>query len=225
MSVTVYSALYGGYNVPPELPEELRNRAVMYTDDWSLYAPGWEVQVVNHGIATLLGDPARVGPMLAHKWWKLFAGFDESDVTIWVDASMTITIDGFVDKCLEALGDNDLAFVAHPWRNCLYEEADFSAGLARYAAEAPHIRAQAQFYRLIDVPPHQGLIATGFYVRRNTPAVRQMMKDWWWEIITRSHQDQVSLPVMLHCHPGLKYAVTLPWHDGQGWIHLGGHLK
>lgn len=225
MKTAVVSALYGGYNRPPAVPSDLGVPAIMYTDDPHLDAPGWEVRYVNHGITTLLGDPARVGPMLAHKWWKLFAGLDEHDVTIWLDASMTITAPGFVGKCLAALGDHDLAFVRHPWRDCIYDEAEFSAGLDRYRDEAPHIRAQASFYRNIAVPAHRGLVATGFYVRRDGPRVRQLMADWWWEIITRSHQDQVSLPVLLHLDKMIKYAMTLPWHDGRGWVHLGGHLR
>lgn len=230
MSIGLYSAIYGGYNDVPKLPADWVERAVMYTDDPGLDAPGWEVRVVNHGIATLNGDPARTAPMLAHKWWKMFAGAGEVDVTIWLDASMTITLDcaEFVGRCIGAIGYLDLAVMAHPWRDCIYDEAAYSSLLPRYADEAPHILAQSAYYATLGHPDHWGLIASGFMIRRNTADwVNKLMKDWWWECITRSHQDQISLPVLLRLadQPD-RWGYQLPWHDGHdSWTNLGPHLK
>lgn len=230
MSIAIYTALYGDYDEEPPLPPHLPCRAIMYTDRWNMWAPGWEVRVVNHGIASLNGDPARTGPMLAHKWWKMFAGKDEVDITIWLDASMTITVplEEFVKNCEEAIDGLDLALMRHPWRDCIYDEAAYSALLPRYDGEANHILKQSAYYAAIGHPDHFGLAASGFYIRRNgVEWVDKLMKDWWWECITRSHQDQVSLPVLLRLadQPDC-WNYRLPWHDGEAsWTHLGHHLK
>jgi len=230
VSIAIYSAIYGGYNDAPPLPHDLPCPAIMYTDDPNLKAPGWEVRVAQHSIATLLGKPERTGPMLNHKFWKMHAGLGEFDTTIWLDASMTITEEGpwFIGKCIAAIADLDLAVMRHPWRDCIYDEAAYSSLLPRYADEAPHILAQSAYYAGIGHPDHFGLIATGFYIRRNgVEWVDKLMGDWWWECITRSHQDQVSLPVLLHlASQADRWDYRLPWHDGEdSWTHLGHHLK
>lgn len=226
LSMKVFSALYGGYDKVPELPVGLPLPAIMYTDNPNLLAPGWEVRVVNHGIVTLNGDPEVTGPMLAHKFWKMFAGRDECDVTVWLDASMTIAVDDFDLRCQGAIEGVDIALMNHPWRGCIYDEVDYSASLPRYASMKTQLIEQADFYREIGHPEGWGLYASGFYIRRNNPEVNKFMDSWWWENITRTHQDQVSLPVMVRLHEDVTTQVRLPWHDDPGcWTHLGFHLK
>ena len=235
MTTRIYSALYGGVDHVPALPPDLPYEAIMYTDDRHLGAPGWEVRYVPHGIWSPNSDPVKGPPMLAHKYWKLFAGRDEADIAIWLDASVTIALSGedFVKRCEAAVVFEDIAFVEHPWRTCVYDEAAYSALLPRYAYEAPHILAQSAYYASIGHPDHWGLMATGFMVRRDTHAVRKLMEDWWYEILHRSHQDQVSLPVLLRLAEGhLRWNTNLPGHMGPngfqgtgGWTELSFHKK
>lgn len=231
-TMAIFSAIYGGYNAVPAVPSTITIPTILYTDDEMVAAQalgsGWsQARVVKHGIVTLNGDPHLTGPMLAHKWWKFFAGFDEFDMTVWLDASMTITSPSFVTQCELAMEPEvDMALMAHPWRDCIYEEAAYSAELPRYESLAWDIRQQANFYTSIGHPRNDGLYASGFYIRRNNEQVRKLMGDWWWECVTRSHQDQVSLPVVLRLNPEVSTDVCLPWHDGPySWTRLGFHLK
>lgn len=223
MRVALYTAVYGGYEqqIKP-LPTDLRVPAVLLTDDPHLPAPpGWEVRVQPLGIATFNGRPAVTAPMLAHKWWKCRPDLavPDVDVSLWVDGSMTVCVDRYVERCLEALGGDDWVTVRHPARDCVFDEASFSALLPRYDAAALH--AQAQFYRQIGHPPHWGLVATGANVRRHTPAVIQLGKDWWWENVTRSHQDQVSLPVLFRlAGDTVRWNMNMPWG---GWWGISEH--
>lgn len=222
MNVALYSAIYGSYDRPKPLPRDLDVPAIMYTDNRQLEAPGWEIRYWPHGIATFNGPPRVTAPMLAHKYWKTHPhlAVPGADVTLWMDASMTITVDRYVERCLEALGDDDWVTVTHPARDCIYTEAEFSAQLPRY--DAPSLRAQAAFYRdQIGHPPHWGLVATGANVRRHTPAVIKLGKDWWWENLMRSHQDQVSLPVLLRlAGDTVRWNQNMPWC---GWWHISEH--
>lgn len=228
-SMILVSALYGDYDEPPALPHDLGIKSVMYTDNPHLYAQGWEeIRVVPHGIVSAHGDPRITGPMLAHKYWKMFGGWDEADITIWLDASMTIAVDDFVTRCADIINTPawDLVLMQHPWRNNVHDEALYSAELPRYASLANDLHDQLWFYANLGLEYNTGLFASGFYIRRNIGRVHKLMKDWWWECITRTHQDQVSLPVVLALNPDVDFFVGLPWHDDPGcWTHLGHHLK
>jgi alkaline ceramidase TOD1/glycosyltransferase MUCI70-like protein len=222
--VAVYSALYGPYEDPKPVPVDLGVPAIMFTDNPDLDAPGWQIRHVNHGVATLRGDPAVTAPMLAHKWWKLHPhlAVPDVDVSIWVDASMTILpANGFVARCLDALGDNDWVMAPHPERKCIYDEAVFSALLVhRYDPAA--ITAQATHYReVVGHPPGWGLFATGHLVRRHTDQVAELGGYWWDECVTWSHQDQLSLPVLLHMvGDKIRWQTSIPWHT---WCWIAPH--
>lgn len=228
--VAVYSAIFGGYNTPKRIPDSLECHAIMLTDSEATaelaQAAGWCPQIVpspydemDHDAAAY-GDPSIVVPMLRHKWFKTHpaeALGPDCDVSIWIDGSMEIVRDDFVALCLTALGDDDWSMMTHPSRACIYPEADYSATLIwRY--DGPSILAQAAHYRAFH-PANTGLIATGFNVRRHTPAVRRLGRLWWAEITRWSHQDQISLPVLLHLNdtvpydPRVKWNLNLPWHQ------------
>jgi hypothetical protein len=137
---------------------------------------------------------------------------------MWIDGSMTILVNDYVQRCLASLGDDDWVMVRHPARNCVYDEAVFSASLARY--DGPALLRQMEYYRSIGFPTQWGLMATGANVRRHTKTVIETCEHWWYENITRSHQDQLSLPVLMWLTPQLKYNWNMPWFI---WWHLSEH--
>ena len=221
-AICIYSAIYGRSDWPKPIPD-LGVPCYLYTDDRDLEAPGWEVRVVRHHIATLRGEPRLTAPMLAHKWWKTHPALacPEADISLWIDGSMEITVPDYVDRCLQALGSDDWACVPHPARRCIYPEAKFSATLTwRY--DAPSILAQADFYRdVVGHPANWGLIATGANVRRHTANVLELGEQWWQECLNWSHQDQLSLPVLLRLGDGkVPFNYNLPWFE---WWFLHAH--
>lgn len=229
--VALYTALYGRYEYVKPLPPDLGCRAILYTDEVALTrpgaAPGWEVRLVTDHISPDAGadrslawpDRKATWSMLAHKYWKCHPAqaVPDADVTLWVDASLLITVDFYAKRCVEALGDDDWCAVTHPSRACVYPEAAFSATLARYDAEA--LRRQAAAYRSMGHPEGWGLFATGANARRHTPATVELGEHWWWECVSRSHQDQLSLPVLFRLTEGTESAdwaefawnVNMPW--------------
>ena len=218
--VVIYSALYGNYDSVKPAPRCDGVPAVMFTDsmDAAMRAAdcGWLPDYRPHYICSLHGEAEIVAPMLAHKWWKCHPGkaFPEASVSIWMDASMEVTVEGYVDRCLDALGDDSLSLVRHPERTCIYPEADYSATLTwRYDSAA--LKSQAAYYATFH-PAGWGLFATGNIVRRHGPNVDLLGQQWWYENITRSHQDQISLPVLvkLMADAGkLTFNTKIPWHE------------
>jgi hypothetical protein len=220
MKVALYTAIYGDSDWVKPVPN-LGVPCILYTDR-ELSAPGWEVRVVPHCIATLKGSPAITAPMLAHKFWKTHPhlAVPDADVSLWIDGSMQVVVDDYVERCLAALDVDDWSCVRHPSRGCIYPEADVSATLTwRYDADA--IQAQADFYRSIGHPANWGLIATGANVRRHTANVIELGELWWKECLKWSHQDQLSLPVLLRLADGkVPFNYNLPWFQ---WWHLYEH--
>jgi hypothetical protein len=224
MKVELYSALYGSYDWLKPL-RDIGIMSTMYTDSDIMakqaVGAGWsQAIVIDHGIATLKGSPTVTAPMLAHKFWKTHPHLacPTANISLWIDASMEIVVDDYVDRCLAALGEDDWSCVPHPARNCIYPEAQFSATLARYDADA--ILAQAAHYGTFH-PAGFGLIATGANVRRHTPEVIEVCKQWWVECLNWSHQDQLSLPVLLRLAEGkVRWNMNLPWFQWwQLWPH------
>lgn len=231
--IALYSALYGAYEYMKPLPADLGCRAILYTDEPDIDAPGWEVRVVTDHLPDELiekaqaSDPAATVGMLRHKYWKCHPAeaVPDADVTLWVDASFLIhpgdSAGGYAARCLRALGDDDWCAIRHPSRTCIYPEAAFSGALPRYDADT--LNRQVAAYRDMGHPEHWGLVATGANVRRHTPATIEVGEHWWWEIISRSHQDQLSLPVLFRMHeeggplhaatggPPFRWNMNMPW--------------
>lgn len=214
--VALYTAIYGGYDWVKPLPLNLGVPAYLFTDDEETARAakdqGWLPEVVP------MPQPTS---MLQHKWWKCHPhlAVPKADITLWIDGSMLLTVDDYVAHCLRALGDDDWCMVRHPARDCIYDEAYFSALLPRY--DGPAVIKQAEYYRSIGHPTHWGLFATGANVRRHTDGVRQLNEWWWYENETRTHQDQVSLPVVTRiAGDSVKWNVNMPWG---GWWGIYPH--
>jgi hypothetical protein len=207
----IYSALYGGYEEPKSLPAG--TRGLLYADR-PYVARGWAYASARHNIVTRKGDPALVAPMLAHKYWKCHPGeaLPDADISMWVDASIRLE-PGFFERAVEALGEDDWLLVRHPWRDCIYEEAAYSAALPRYQSLSSDLKTQSAWYVSLGHPAKGGLPATGIMVRRHTPEVLEASRHWWFECLNWSHQDQVSLPVILDMLK-IKYRYGLEWMDG-----------
>jgi hypothetical protein len=191
----------------------------MMTDDPKLVAPGWTVQVADHW-GTSPGGSSPYGPMLRAKYWKthpVAVTGSRADVSLYLDASMTVTTQEYVNLCLSALGDADWVMMRHPHRSCIYDEATYSATLPRY--RGARLAEQVAYYRdVLHHPAGWGLFANGAIVRRHTPVVRELGQLWWQECTQRTWQDQVSLPVLVRLMGDqLRWNTNMPW--GQWWRH------
>jgi hypothetical protein len=230
--VALLSAVYGGYEgTPKRVPADLPVPAVMFTDSRDFAraaaAVGWIPAVIKPPVSFEVnpanGDPAVVRPMLEHKYWKTHPQVAMScvglaadvDTTIWLDGSMEINCSGqsFVDRNLAALGDDDWSAMAHPWRRCVFAEAVYSSTLVFRYDSAAMLR-QHDHYLEMGHPRGWGLFATGHMVRRHTAQVAALGERWWQHNLIWSHQDQLSLPVLMRRAAELgelRHNTNLPW--------------
>lgn len=211
MRAAVYTAIYGPYD-RPKPTFNIGGRAVLYTDNRYIEAPGWEVRYnpLDH-IET---------PMLRAKYWKThpIEALPEVDVSVWIDGSL-LPGPRFLSHCLEGLLADDISFTPHPLRDCIYDEANASYPLPKYNAD--RMRAQIDYYRRSGHPAHWGLFATGAMTRRHFRRVREVMDEWWLENIEWSWQDQLSLPVVMRRHPEVSWNTNMPWALHWGYVEHG----
>jgi hypothetical protein len=244
-NVVVYSAIYGNYEATAKpLPPDLPCPAIMFTDRADLATQaervGWTAALHQSIYDQFIvdpanGDPAVTRPMLAHKWWKTHPIESDqvadkmrlvdqvADVSIWLDGSMQIKVSGpeFVDRCLAALGEDDWSLMRHPWRSCVFEEAVYSSTLI-YRYDSAAMMRQHDAYLQAEHPRNWGLFATGHMVRRHTETVHAIGEDWWAHNLAFSHQDQLSLPFLIHKYENCpderfrpRWNANLPW--GELW--------
>ena len=186
----IVSAIYASYDtLKPVMPQAGVNVDwVLVTDDESLRSGtlGWRV--------IHLPRPG-VHPNRAAKQPKLFPWeFTPAPASVWIDASFRVTSPDFVRDVLDLA--QPIAQFVHPWRDCLFSEAEESAKLAKYAGE--DFEPQVKEYRHLRYPENWGLWATGVIARQHGDPHVVNMSDYWSEMIdVFTFQDQVSQPVAL----------------------------
>lgn len=212
--LAILTAVYDGYDVVRPALHQMGVRAewICITDDAALRPEGWDV----------IGLPRRgVHPNRAAKEAKLRPWrFTEAPVSIWIDASFRVVSTSFALEVASLVDrDDPVAQFLHPWRDCVYTEAEASADLSKYAGEP--IRDQAEHYRREGHPEGWGLWAAGVIVRRHTPAVLRFGDRWANEVARWSFQDQVSEPVALRA-TGLRPRPLQGTHFANPWLRYEG---
>ncbi len=201
----IYSANYGDYEPVRPQPSSVS----MFSDIT---------------IPPVITDWQRVGtavPRMDAKWWKVKPELacPGAEVTVWIDGSVTLLVPDFYERAVAELGDDDALFMAHPWRDCIYDEREASHPNGKYDGQPT--REQVETYRAAGHPEHWGLIQTTVMVRRDTPRMRAVNEAWWAEMLRWSVQDQLSLPPLLR-------TMDLRWHAWPehpifdlGWLRWG----
>lgn len=181
MRIVVVTALTAGRGSLQETQETAGADWVAFCDE-PLLSRVWEVRPASD----LFHDPARnarIHKLLPHLY------FPEYDYSLWLDSNLELRTP--VRELVETyLVDADAAFLPHPHRRCLYEEA---AECARLGLEDPQVLAeQVERYRREGFPTGAGLFQAGAILRRHCPAVARFNEVWWAELCRFARRDQVS---------------------------------
>ena len=183
--IVVYTAIYGDKDELHEPSFRLMDSdLVCFTDSKHLKSASFDIRVY----PSVDQDPvrsAKVFKVLPH-WF-----FPDYEYSLWVDASVTFKTLDIPALIANYLRNHDMAFFAHPDRDCVYDEAE--ACIAAQCDDAKLIREQMEQYRDEGYPPHNGLIAGGVIPRKHLSAdVIRVDEDWWAEILKFCRRDQLS---------------------------------
>lgn len=215
MRTAIISANYGRYDsVKPIVPQDDYEVDWIYvTDDQEIAAEalslGWSYVYLSP-LPDLHPNRAAKHPKM-EPW-----DYTDCDNSIWIDASFRIK-SSTMAKDLLGLADPIAQFL-HPWRDCIYDEAEASIGLAKYFGEP--IDEQVDRYRLgilSQHPKHWGLWATGLIAMQHTIEVKRMGGSWLTQCLNWSFQDQISQPVVLRIN-GLRPNSIPGTHFSNDWV-------
>lgn len=212
-NVAILTALYGAYDtLKPPLPQtgiDVEWICVTDTMPDAEAAAGWAIVHEPHrGI-----HPNRAAKNAKFRPWE----YTDAPASIWIDASFRVTSTEFAASVLKHA--EPIAQFVHPFRDCLYAEAEASLLLAKYEGEP--IGEQADYYRALGHPEHWGLWAAGVIGRHHTAEVRQLGAAWAREVDVWSFQDQVSQPYALRM-VGLRPTGLPGTHFANPWLSYEG---
>jgi len=214
MSVAVVSAIYGGIDQPKIQPSQTVDAEWILVTDREIDAPGWNV---------IVEPRPHMHPCLAAKIPKCLPHlYTSAETVVWIDGSCQLLTPHSIETLVTAAGDAPIAQVAHPARNCVYDEAEFCLPIPKYS-ELP-ITQQMDHYRAAGYPVHAGLWATGLIVWQKNADTWSFGKRWLLEQMRWGYQDQLCEAVVAS-DEGLKIH-TLPWNlytNGLFEWHAGHH--
>lgn len=182
--IVVYTVIFRGYDElrPPLVINEDVNY-VCFTDISLPKVYPWQQSLITFG---------HDAPRRHSRTYKIqpHLFLPQANYTLYRDGNIRLRIDP-----LEAfdrwLINNDMAVVAHPHRNCIYEEARCCLeGGPDYEPE--RIKAQMGKYRAEGYPQDNGLAACTIMLRRQTEEIRRFNEAWWKEVRDYSVRDQLS---------------------------------
>jgi hypothetical protein len=180
----IYTAIFGNYDKPtPTFSHPHVTDWIMFTDDINIDAPGWTV---------FLSPKIYENNTLNARYWKHNPPQGKS---LWIDGQIEIIDNRMLDLALSTLEQEDFALWRHPWRDCLYDEAEacYRVGHGKVVLD------QSDFYlKKYSLPKNNGLWVTGVMARNMSSRMRSFQEAWWNHILTHSVRDQISLPIALH---------------------------
>lgn len=128
--------------------------------------------------------------------FEMHPGFDKY---IWIDGSMSLQHEDSVQWFLDQLGDADLAFFKHPWRNTIKEEVDHIEEHLRKGKEYITSRYKNGLHKeeykmfLEDKLPDNCLFASTAFIYKNNAAARTFLRSWWYLQSRYYSCDQIAL--------------------------------
>jgi len=152
------------------------------------------------------------------------------DVYIWIDGKIQVDSPTFVEQCLKALGDGELAILKHGERDCVYDELNYiiqktEAGseyfVRRFAYRLKILKRDMEFMRGRGYPEKAGLHDCSIMVWRNTEQNINLAGAWWATCKEYDGFDQVVIHELSHL---VKQKIQ-PIVFEPGSFHLVKHLK
>jgi len=181
--VVIYTAIIGGIDeLLPPLVTNKRAQYICFSDKPITNSGVWKIVTAEL--------PYKHSRMNA-RWYKINSHrfFPNADYSIWLDGTFQMKIDP-IQAIHRWLNKEDIAFIIHPQRDCIFEEIIVCKDIKKDDPEV--LDSVAKRYRTEGYPEHNGLIASGVIFRRHTKTVCQLNDAWWHEVSNYSIRDQVS---------------------------------
>lgn len=196
MRTAVVSAIYGGVDAQKIIPTQ-----ALKTGEEVEY---FFLNEVNTPMPDSLNnrDKGKAAKILTHTISGIQKG--KFDYIVWVDGSLLIQTESWLQFMLDSVKGKDIAVFKHPDRNTIFEELEYviheiNSGnkYLKNRYNPASLFAQATGYK----GEVKGLYACGMFIRKNSPKVNKCFDDWWEENMNFPLTlDQISFPYVLQKH-------------------------
>jgi Protein of unknown function (DUF616) len=162
---------------------------VCFTDDRTLRSSRWKFVHVDNKLL----DPHRLSKTFKHLPHVYLGDYERS---LYIDNTIKLK---FNPSNIFSMFSDALVLFRHPWRNCVYDEAD--AVIEAEYDDPVRINEQMLFYRTLGYPAHSGLNTSAFLLRNHhDPALRNVNVEWHRQVLKYSKRDQLSWNVCAWFH-------------------------
>lgn len=184
MKVAVVTAVIGGIDEVKEIPEQtVPFDRYFFTDSNKGLIPG--------------SYPDRMAALYFKTQIYRVA---EGDLLIWVDGKIQINSPDFIQQCIDALGNSDLAIMKHHWRSCIYEEiyhilhciGHGNEYLIERYADKP-MAEQSTYWNKLGYPKNNGLNDCCIFIMRPTEKMKAVFSAWWLYVAKKNYFDQTTI--------------------------------
>lgn len=212
MSVAVLCSIYGGWDEPKVQPPQTVEADWILVTDSEIDAPGWDV---------IVEPRPHLHPCLAAKVPKCLPSYyTQALTTVWMDGSCRLLHEDSLERIITAASGAPLAQIAHPDRDCIYDEAKFCLPIPKYAS-LPLMQQVDEYRHRHGHPERWGLWATGLIVRHGySRNVADFGGAWLNEQVRWGYQDQVSQAPLMSLYGVRPRTMSFPLH-GNGileWV-------
>ena len=190
--MVVYTALFGDYDDLIDPKEKFEGcDFICFTDQKNLNTDIWKIRAV---------EDVDLPQYIMNRKYKLLPHLFLSyyDQSLYVDSNVYIKKNP-LNLAKKYLDEYDIAIPRHFRNSCIYEEAEFVIGSGK--AERNDVYKQILKYKNDQFPSNFGLTETNIVFRNhNAKMVIKLMNDWWRELNTYTHRDQLSLMYFVWKH-------------------------
>jgi hypothetical protein len=169
-----------------EYERDPRIAFVCFTDDPDLRSDFWEIRVIGTEMLDAPRAAKRIKAMPDRFLWQY-------DWSLYIDNTVRLKTQPreLFDRYL-ATAVSPLVCFRHPWRRCVYDEAE--AVIESQLDDPERVRKQMAFYRHMGYPEQAGLAKGAFLLRRHHDRrLVKVMQRWHQQVLRHSLRDQLSL--------------------------------
>lgn len=181
----VYSVITGAYDDVHEIQDKCKDLDyILFTNNRDIKSQSWRVIYIDNdeGLSDVL--LARKTKILGHPYLEKY------DYTIYIDGKFcpNNNIHEYVTKYR---GDQSMLCFPHPGWCTVSDEIVQVVNQGKI--EQDLVEKQWNYYLANGYKDDYGLCDTGILIRdKDDSQLQQVMQDWWKEVSTRSHRDQIS---------------------------------
>ena len=186
MKKVIYTCITGDYDTVKE-PKFITPGwdYICFTNNPKLTSVNWRIQELpdDHGLDNT--RLARRVKILPHEYLKNY------DLSIWVDANLTVSCDLDYFTELSLVDGNLLALMTHGQRDCIYDEGHEC--IKQNKDDSKVILDHLAKYEESEYPHKNGMVQTGIQIRKhNDETLIDLNEHWFKEVRDGSKRDQLS---------------------------------